>query len=130
MMNRQTILKLRKAILLASAYLPDETALEVPDLFAPWDADMDYAVGDRIKYRKTLYKCLIAHHSQPSWMPDVSPSLWVRVTVEEWPEWVQPVGSTDAYKMGDKVTHNGRRWISYVDNNVWEPGVWGWNEAE
>ena len=129
-MNRQTILQLRNAILLASAYLPDETALEVPDLFAPWDADADYAVGDRIKYRKTLYKCLQAHHSQPSWMPDVSPSLWVRVTVEEWPEWVQPVGNTDAYAMGAKVTHNSRRWISYVDNNVWEPGVWGWNEAE
>lgn len=129
-MNRQTILKLREAILLASAYLPDETALEVPDLFAPWGDDADYAVGDRVKYRDTLYKCLIAHHSQPSWKPDVSPSLWVRVTVEEWPEWVQPVGSTDAYKMGDKVTHNGKRWISYVDSNVWEPGVWGWNEAE
>ena len=26
----------------------------------------------------------------------------------------------------DKVTHNGLRWISAADSNVWEPGVYGW----
>ena len=29
-------------------------------------------------------------------------------------------------KKGDKVTHNGLRWISEADSNVWEPGVYGW----
>ena len=29
-------------------------------------------------------------------------------------------------KKGDKVTHNGLRWISAADSNVWEPGVYGW----
>lgn len=30
---------------------------------------------------------------------------------------------------GDKVTHNGKTWQSTTDNNVWEPGVYGWEEV-
>lgn len=29
-----------------------------------------------------------------------------------------------------QVSHNGKHWISSVDNNVWEPGVYGWTEQE
>lgn len=42
--------------------------------------------------------------------------------------WVQPAGAQDAYKKGDIVTHNGKTWESTADNNVWEPGVYGWVE--
>lgn len=42
--------------------------------------------------------------------------------------WVQPTGAQDAYKKGDVVTHNGKTWESTADNNVWEPGVYGWVE--
>jgi hypothetical protein len=42
-------------------------------------------------------------------------------------EWVQPTGSTDAYKLGSQVSHNGSVWQTTVDNNVWEPGVYGWD---
>lgn len=44
-------------------------------------------------------------------------------------EWkpVQP-GVNEAYKKGDKVTHKGKTWISDIDNNVWEPSVYGWTE--
>lgn len=35
----------------------------------------------------------------------------------------------DAYAQGDKVSHNGKHWTSKVDNNVWEPGVYGWTEV-
>ena len=24
----------------------------------------------------------------------------------------------------------GKTWVSDIDNNVWEPGVYGWTEAE
>lgn len=34
----------------------------------------------------------------------------------------------DAYMAGDKVTHNDKHWVSDVDNNVWEPSVYGWSE--
>lgn len=43
-------------------------------------------------------------------------------------EWVQPSGAHDAYMTGAVVTHDGKTWISTVDSNVWEPGVYGWEE--
>lgn len=107
----------------------DETALTVPYMFEPWKTENAYAVGDRIRYGETLYKCIQAHTSQDSWTPDITPALWTRVTVEEWPEWVQPTGATDAYMTGDKVSHNDQHWISTADHNIWEPGVYGWEEA-
>jgi hypothetical protein len=30
--------------------------------------------------------------------------------------------------IGDKVAHNSKIWESIVDNNAWEPGVYGWKE--
>lgn len=130
-MTREEAIKYRNAILLASESLSDEIASTVPDLFEGWATDTAYEVGDRRKYNGTLYKCLTAHTSQTTWTPDVSPSLWVRTDDpgEEWPEWVQPLGSTDAYPAGAKVSHNEKHWISQVDANIWEPGVYGWNEA-
>lgn len=47
---------------------------------------------------------------------------------QEWPEWIQPTGAHNAYAKGAKVTHAGKRWISDVDANTWEPGVYGWTE--
>lgn len=123
---------LRPYIVKASASLSDTDALQAVELFAEWETDTGYAVDERIRYDGTLYKCLTAHTSQDTWKPDVSPSLWVRVDDPsiEWPEWIQPVGSTDAYAKGAKVSHNGKHWTSDVDGNVWEPGVAMWTEAE
>lgn len=130
-MIRSKLEKLRQLIIKASASLSDTDALNGVELFAVWASDTDYAVGDRVSYEGTLYKCLTAHTSQSTWTPDASPSLWVRVDDPsiEWPEWVQPVGSTDAYAKGAKVSHNEKHWISDTDGNVWEPGVYGWTEA-
>ena len=41
-------------------------------------------------------------------------------------EWKQPTGSQDAYNTGDIVIYNDQTWESTVDNNVWQPGVYGW----
>lgn len=123
--------RLRPYIVKASASLSDTDALQAVELFAAWATDTDYAVGDRVSYNGTLYKCLMAHTSQATWTPPDSPSLWVRVDDPsiEWPEWRQPTGSTDAYAKGAKVSHDEKHWISDVDGNVWTPGVYGWTEA-
>ncbi len=57
--------------------------------------------------------------------------MWTRIgnPLDEFPEWVQPIGAHDAYAKGDKASHNGKNWVSTADNNVWEPGVYGWEEA-
>ena len=42
--------------------------------------------------------------------------------------WVQPLGSFDAYALGDKVLYSEKTWVSSIDNNVWVPGEYGWAE--
>ena len=51
------------------------------------------------------------------------------ISIEEWPEWRQPTGAQDAYQYLDKVSHAGKHWISVANDNVWEPGVYGWEEV-
>ena len=121
---------LRKKIESMSADLPDDEALEAPELFPKWSIK-EYAVGDRVRYEDILYKCLQNHTSQSDWTPDVAVSLWVRVDDPsiEYPEWRQPTGAQDAYAKGAKVSHKDKHWVSDVDNNVWEPGVFGWSEV-
>ena len=109
--------------------LEDETALTVIDLFPLWKTNKAYALNDRVQYSGVLYKCVQAHTSQDNWTPDQTPALWTSVSVEDWPEWVQPTGAQDAYNTGDQVSHSDKHWISTVDANVWEPGVYGWDEV-
>ena len=131
-MKRAKVMILRTLIEKAAASLTDTDALEAVELFPHWSDDKAYQTGERVSYNGLLYKCLLDHTSQPSWTPDASPSLWVRVDDpgEEWPEWRQPTGATDAYKLGDKVSHLEKHWVSDYDNNTWEPSVFGWHEAE
>jgi chitodextrinase len=106
----------------------DEMSLQVPKLYPTWKVGVDYAVGDRILYEDVLYKVLQNHTSQETWTPIDAPSLFAKVLIPDEdiiPEWVQP-DSTNAYMKGDKVTHNGKTWTSDIDNNVWEPGMYGW----
>lgn len=102
-------------------------------IYPAWNPDgYDYYVSERVTYNDTYYRCIQSHKSQPSWAPDVAVSLWVAMSdpTVEWPEWVQPVGAQDAYAAGAKVSHNDKHWTSDVDNNVWEPGVYGWRMEE
>ena len=123
--------KLRPLIEKAAGSLDDGDALEGVQLFPVWKADGTYAVGDRVNYNATLYRCLQPHTAQETWKPDVSPSLWAKVLIPDpavIPAWEQP-DSTNPYMKGDKVTHKEKTWVSDIDNNVWEPGVYGWSEV-
>lgn len=115
--------KLRRLIEQMAVNLEDEVALENIDVFPNWEVDKYYEVGDRVRYEEVLYKVLQAHTSQDDWTPDVAVSLFVNIAnpQEEFPEWVQPTGSHDAYNKGDKVSHNEKHWESLIDANVWEP---------
>lgn len=105
----------------------DEILIDNMAAFPHWNSDgVQYLTGILVQYDGKLYRVIQPHTSQPDWTPDKVPALFVRVSVEEFPEWVQPTGAHDAYNKGDKVTHNGLRWISAADSNVWEPGVYGW----
>lgn len=123
--------KLRKAIEKTAVTLTDSEAYDVAELFPMWKVDTAYQTGDRVQYEGKLYKCLQAHTSQADWTPSTAVSLWVEVADPsiEFPDWVQPTGAHDAYMSGDKVSHNEKHWISEADNNIWEPGVYGWREV-
>ena len=109
--------------------LNDQLALKYSARYPVWKEGIAVETGQRYQYGYRLYKCVQAHTTQADWTPDVTPALWVIVSLEEWPEWVQPAGSHDAYSKGAKVTHSGKKWTSDVDANVWEPGVYGWTEV-
>lgn len=100
-------------------------------MYCTWEAGNAYEKGDHLLFDGTLYTVLQAHTSQSDWTPDASPSLFAEVLAGQdgtgIGEWVQP-DSTNPYMKGDKVTHNGKTWESTIDNNVWEPGVYGWKE--
>ena len=50
---------------------------------------------------------------------------------EEYPEYVQPTASHDAYKVGDKITYDGKKYECVVDGCVWNPDGYpqGWHEV-
>ena len=115
----------------AAIVLTDKQAVKSPRLYPTWAEGLSVKAGDRLYYTGTdrLYKCVQAHTSQADWTPDATPALWVVVSIDEYPEWVQPTGAHDAYAAGAKVTHDGKHWVSDVDNNTWAPGTYGWTEV-
>lgn len=128
MITRAKAHKLREMIVKASISLSDEDALTAIELYPAWKTGTAYAVDERIRYGETLYRCVQAHTSQDNWTPDITPALWTVVSLDEFPEWVQPTGAQDAYRIGDKVSHNGKHWVNTLDYNTYEPGVYGWDE--
>lgn len=128
MISRQKAIELRKLIVEGSKSLTDEDALKGIELFPKWTPKA-YEKGERVRYEDVLYKCIQAHGKNETWNPKDAVSLWTRVDDPsvEYPEWVQPE-STNPYMKGDKVSHNGKHWVSDIDSNVWEPSVYGWTE--
>lgn len=51
---------------------------------------------------------------------------------DEYLEYVQPTGAHDAYKIGDKITYNGKKYECIYDGCVWTPDTYpaGWKEVE
>jgi hypothetical protein len=133
-MKREHAYKLRELLHKASASLTDEDALDGIELFPLWAAGIDYAADIRVRYEDKLYRCVQAHTSQAGWEPPAVPALWTEVAKPgEIPVWKQPTGAQDAYMTGDKVHYPdaaGDIYVSTVDNNVWEPGVYGWEVVE
>lgn len=131
----QIITAVKKMLSSSTEELSDEEAIDVAALFPTWASKLDQEVtaGERLWYDGKLYKVLQPHTTQADWTPDVTPALYAEVSIEEWPDWEQPLGSEDAYAKDDKVSHAGKHWISQVDGNVWEPGAAGtealWREV-
>ena len=124
---------LRKLIEKAAKNLTDEEALSGIELYPKWDVDKDYVMDERVRHNDKLYRVVQAHKSQWGWEPDAVPALFTEVALPGTiAVWRQPTGAQDAYMTGDKVKYpdeNGDVWVSTADNNVWQPGVFGWEQV-
>ena len=131
-MTRQEAQAFINALLVLRTKAADEQAIDAAAVYPTWREGVAYVAGERVRYNEILYKILQDHTSQSAWTPESAPSLFAKVLIsdtETIPEWTQP-DSTNPYQTGDKVTHNGATWISTIDNNVWEPGAYGWTKVE
>lgn len=144
-MNRkQASLELRKAIQLFLATMDVETQvdtmLEVATVFPKYAVGKVYKTKEVFSYGENgvgdpqLYQVLQDHTSSEEWTPDTTTSLYkaIGVTEDGYPEWVQPLGASDAYNTGDIVSYNGTLYKSTIDGNVWSPVDYpqGWEEVE
>jgi len=108
------------------------TIVEHSDLFPLWDENWRGKVGSIVQDDGQLYRSIhdVTNAGQNT-KPSTTPAMWTLIgnPAEEWPAWMQPIGAHDAYDLGAKSTHKNKRWISNVGGNIWEPGVYGWDEV-
>lgn len=140
MNKQQAALELRKAIQMFLATMDVDTQaesmLEVASVFPKYEVGKQYKVKDVFSYKENsvgdaqLYQVLIDHTSAEDWIPPLSTGLYkaIGVTEDGYPEWVQPLGATDAYNTGDVVSYKGELYESNIDANVWAPDVYGWTK--
>lgn len=98
--------------------------------YPEWEVGIPVEVGEVYFYNANLYQVIQAHTTQSDWDPVTAKALYKRYYEPDddpW-EWVQPAGSHDVYPAGVRVLHNGKTWQSEVENNSWEPGVYGWKD--
>lgn len=136
----QAALELRKALQIFLATLDADTnavdMMEVASVFPKYQIGKAYKTKDVFSYGENavgdaqLYQVLQDHTSAAEWTPDTANSLYKAIGVSEngYPEWVQPLGASDAYNTGDIVSHNGTLYKSTIDGNVWSPDSYpaGW----
>lgn len=136
--SQQTSAQLNHAIKLFAMTLPEETALEIPYVYDSWEIGKAYVHNQYLTYGVNtvgdpqLYKVVQAHTSQADWTPDLTPSLYTPLGLNDsgYPIWTQPTGTQDAYNKGDIVDYNGSLYESLIDANVWSPDTYpaGWKQ--
>lgn len=133
-MNKiQAAEQLRRAIQLFAASLPEEKAMEIATVYAPWKPGNKYTGGEYVTFGVNsvgdpqLYRVIEGkpHTAQREWTPDVTASLYTPIGLDDagYPVWSQPTGAHDAYNIGDVVNYNGKLYESTIDGNCTVPGT-------
>ena len=131
--NKKRALELRKALEYFVTTLnidtDEEKILEIPSMFPKYKVGVSYKTKEIFAYGTNsvgdvqLYQVLQDHTSQADWTPNTATSLYKAIGINEngIPNWVQPLGVSDAYMIGDEYMYNGVHYRSTIDNNVWSP---------
>lgn len=136
--------QLRRALQMyvQEAITDEAMMMEVADIYPSWEdllsAKKEYPAKTVFKWgvnqdgETQLWSFISAYTPQSIYTPDQDISHYKKVGISESGVqiWTQPLGATDAYMLGDEVSHNDEIWVSDYDNNVWEPGVFGWHKKE
>ena len=112
--------------------LSDEQALELDAMYPEYDETAKYGKGDIVRVAGRLYRAVNNVNASPTHPADDGVNWRLMDDPDEdgvFP-WRQPYGKKDYYRKGDTVTHDGSTWVSDVNKNVWEPGVYGWHQVE
>lgn len=104
----------------------DETTIsEYPDLFVKWDENWRGKAGDIVQDEGQLYRSIHdVKDAGQNRKPSETPSNWTRIgnPLEEFPEWVRPIGAHDAYSKDAKTSHSGKsgspRWTATYGSPV------------
>jgi hypothetical protein len=105
-------------------------------LVKEWQPDLQVQIGEHYTHNDNTYVVIQAHTTQADWQPQDVPALFLlkpKVNQgETYPQWVQPVGSHDAYNIGDRVTFEGSNYESLINGNVWSPTAYpqGWQQID
>ena len=117
--------EIRKAIDTFAVNQSDETLIDNKAAFEFWRAGINAEKGKIYRNGADIYKCIQPHTTHEDWTPDKVPALFV-IVGGDWKEWKE-----GSYAKGAKRKHFGKKWVSNVDNNIWEPGaagVYTWDE--
>lgn len=134
-------LQARRVFELFAAQITDESVMmEVADMFPTWaqlvekkaacKAGTVFRWGTNDDNETQLWSFVSDYVPVDTYTPDQDATHYkkIGITEEGVKIWTQPLGATDAYMAGDEVSHNGEIWVSDIDSNVWEPGVYGWTK--
>lgn len=123
----------------------DEEKLQFKDIYDEWKPNIELKMDTILRRNDTLYrviKNLGAGNNLDIYPPESTPSLYEDLSKKTPqadgtpPQWVQPLGAHDAYKLGDIVQDEGFVWectqgIPGSNNttiNTWKPAQYGWKK--
>ena len=108
---------------------PDDALPFVAISTSPYGID-DCCTENGKTYRSKIANNIYAPSSYPAGWEELTGGGGDTSQTEAIPEFVQPTGTHDAYNKGDKVTFEGKHYISLIDANVYSPAAYpaGWQE--
>ena len=117
--------EIRKAIDTFAKNQTDETLIDNKAAFMTWRAGLQVTAGQILRFGDDIYRVIQPHTTQDDWTPDKTPALF-NIVGGDWEEW-----EPGSYAKGTKRKRFGKKWVSNVDGNIWEPGaagVYTWDE--
>lgn len=114
-----------------------EDYAELISIYDEWREGTWYKAGQVVRWKDKAYEVVAPeHYSVISQEPDVTPAVYKEFTPPEIgdqeiiEDWEAPLYAEVGYNTGDIVRYKGQLWISTMDKNPHEPGVYGWDIYE